>query len=241
MAALAQVLESRSASVPHRPSLDADHPLACYLGAGEVHEWFTAADSGPRHAGVPAFPALTLITQLAASTAALDSPGDTLWIGANCWPYPVGVARRALPLLNSSVFVNPPGRAERIWTIDCALRCDGLRAVIADGAGLTIAESRRLQLAAEAGRTLGLLVRPPWELASLSVARTRWRLTPLPSPDTDQQWTLELLRCKGMRPAHEDAHRWVVRHSHATSDVRLVADVPDRAAPPQAAPKRRAV
>ena len=39
---------------------------------------------------------------------------------------------------------------------------------VADASGLDMGSSRRLQLAAESGGVLGLLVRPPWEVKELS-------------------------------------------------------------------------
>ncbi|MFO0874641.1 MAG: hypothetical protein U0575_11820 [Phycisphaerales bacterium] len=66
----------------------------------------------------------------------------------------------------------------RLWAIDLALRCTGVALVVADGRGLDMAATRRLQLAAEAGQTVGLLARAPDERATLSAAATRWLVRP---------------------------------------------------------------
>jgi protein ImuA len=130
-----------------------------------------------------------------------------------------------------AVFVDPSGDAERLWAIDQALRCRGVACVIADGSRLEMAASRRLQLAAREGGTLGLLARPLGELGELSAARTRWRAQPAPNLEArwfpEPAWTLELLRCKGLRPT-TDARRWTVRVHHDTGDVSVVPDAPDR-------------
>ena len=84
----------------------------------------------------------------------------------------------------------PPGdsggesRAEslRVWAIEQAIRHEGFAAIIADGRGLTPAESRRLQVAT-AGRglpSLVLLLREPREIASRSISAFRWRVEPYP-------------------------------------------------------------
>ncbi len=205
-------------------------PWGCFLDSGAIHEWFGGGDDN-----VP------LPLSVVASLGRSARTAPVLWIGPPVWLFPPAMARQSPALLRSSVFLEPSRREERIWAIDCALRCSGVGMVVADSSGLTMPESRRLQLAAEAGGTLGLLLRPPRELASLSVARTRWRLTPLSTATPDPHWTLELLRCKGLRPATEDARRWVVRHSHATSDVHLVPDAADRAAPATPSAQRLAV
>lgn len=100
-----------------------------------------------------------------------------------------------------------PGR--KLWAIDTALRCPGVTAVVADGSGLDMAASRRLQLAAARSGALVLLARPPAERGEISAATTRWRVTREESPeiaDGDEgfaptargvRWRAELLRAKG--------------------------------------------
>ena len=64
--------------------------------------------------------------------------------------------------------------------------------------------TRRIQLAAEGGRALALLARPPWEAGVLSAAATRWNVRRKASPDGASlvpAWELELLRCKGAQAA----------------------------------------
>jgi hypothetical protein len=157
--------------------------------------------------------------------------GAVLWIGRACWPYPpalAGMDRGVLGsgLLDRSLFVDPGTHAERVWAIEQAARCRGAAAVIADGSGLSMAESRRLQLAAErrgAGRGVPVMLsRPSRERGVLSAARTRWLVAPVVTGAGDlgvthrQEWAVELLRCKGMRPSAWGARRWVVRRDHAT-------------------------
>ncbi len=107
-------------------------------------------------------------------------------------------------LLKRSLFIDPPDDASRLWAIDLALRCPAIIVVVADGSGLRMAETRRLQLAAEASRGLALLARPPDELAELSAATTRWRVGPAPSPTGRPRWFVELLRCKGALTCHQE-------------------------------------
>ncbi len=193
------------------------------LERGAVHEWF---GNGPP---------LGLLGALSRRL----SGGRTVWIGRDCWVH----ANPARTPLGRWVFVDPGSDAERLWAIDQALRCPGVACVIADGRGIDMAGSRRLQLAARAGGTLGLLARPPDEVRTLSAARTRWRVGPEPNPDArwypEPRWTVELLRCKGMRPS-TDARRWVVQHCHDTGDVTLVPHAADRRLAPTPAALRLA-
>jgi hypothetical protein len=123
--------------------------------------------------------------------------GGVVWIGRRCWPYPHVLGSAGL---RRSVFIDPPDDASRLWAIDLAARCRAVASVVADGAGLDMAATRRLQLAAEAGSSLVLCARPPDELDRLSAAATRWLVRCAPSADKAPRWIVELLRCKGVQP-----------------------------------------
>jgi protein ImuA len=204
------------------------------LDRGCIHEWFAEACPAALFAGI-------------AARSLGDRPGSILWIGCACWPYPAWLTP---DLLRRSVFIDPACDAERAWAIDQALRCAGVSCVVADGRRIDMPTSRRLQLAAGTGGggVLGLLARPPDEIRILSAARTRWRVTPAPNPHPHPdahfhptpRWTVELLRCKGLRP-DTDARRWVVQLAHDTRHVSLVPDAADRGVqtPAPAAPGRR--
>jgi len=79
-------------------------------------------------------------------------------------------------LLDHSLFIDPPDRKGLLWAVDAALRCPSVVAVVADGSGLPMPASRRLQLAAESGAGLCFLARPATELRQItadSTARAR--------------------------------------------------------------------
>lgn len=200
---------------------------------GVVHEWIGIVSSAPSGGRSPWLPPLALVAHLA-RTALDGAPRSArvLWIGRRAWPYPraliAGENDRAL--LDRSLFVDPRDDAERLWAIDLALRSRGVAAVVADAGNLTMPASRRLQLAAASGNTPALLLRPPREARSLSAAQTRWLVRHAPSPDRNPRWTVELLRCKGVRPATEESARtWLVRRDHETGDVALAPDASRRA------------
>jgi len=209
--------------------------VALSVQSGAIHDWIAAHPVCGRIAGSHHAP-LAVLVGVARSTAN-NQPGAerVVWVGRRCWPYPPALVSRSGDhrLLERSVFVDPPTRDERLWAIDVALRSSAASVVIADGAGLTMASSRRLQLAAEAGATVGLLARPPNERGELSAAATRWLVSPGPVDPVDPTtptWTVELLRRKGLRPIAEDARRWAVRLEDGTRLVSVDADARDRPA-----------
>jgi protein ImuA len=195
------------------------------LKRGATHEWFTLLPDG-QPSRRSWFPPLSILTILATTSAGL-----IIWIDLHPFPGALG------PLLGRSLFINPPADAPaRLWAIDQALRSSALRrgAVLANAAGLDMAASRRLQLAAESGGNqgaIGLLVRPPNERSVISAAETRWQVSPnsqiangksqmLPYvrprpafaichlPFGNFLWRLELLRCKGSPMA--GTRRWII-------------------------------
>jgi len=204
------------------------------LIGGAVHEWFLEGMAEPGWA-----PPLVVLTYL--SRRALELAGESgwaggvIWIGRRCWPYPptLGPVGDGGRLLNRSIFVDPPDADAWVWAVDVALRSSAFAAVVADASGLSMAGSRRLQLAAQSSGGLALLARPPRESGALSAATTRWIVRPTPSPGVQPRWRLELVRCKGMQ-AMEGPRTWVVERDHAQGIVTVPADVGDRSG--QAAP-----
>ncbi len=189
------------------------------LARGVVHEWIGAESE------VFAPPLLLLAELAGRAVAPVGDPGRRwlLFLGRDCWPYP----KRLLDLedgadrLGRSLFVElPPGarrarrrpssprtkRGEgdpRIWALDLACRCPSVAAVVADGRGLGMAATRRLQIAAAEGGGLVLLARTPRERGVLSAAATRWGVGTVPTEREQPRFRITLERCKGAPPHPE--------------------------------------
>jgi len=213
------------------------------LMRGAIHEWFTEGGSP-----------LCVLEHLAkrAGRAAIDASGcgAVMWIGRACWPYPWAMAHDGVELLNEALWVDPPDIGTRLWATDLAARCSGVAAVIADGSELTMAATRRLQLAAQSGGTLVLLSRPGRERDRLSAATTRWLIRPARSPTGRPRWEIRLIRCKpstlatgeainagthtgvdtGMRAGPPPT--WHLEWDDATGAIHMATDVANRPAAP---------
>ena len=88
--------------------------------------------------------------------------------------------------------IRPVGETDLLWCVEEALRSDPVSLVIAEPEKpLALTVDRRLQLAAEAGRTTGLmLIRQD---AGSNATETRWNCEPLPATSADStlhQWAL---------------------------------------------------
>lgn len=125
-----------------------------------------------------------------------------------------------------------------LWAMEEGLRCGALAAVVAEADMAGFTATRRLSLAAREGLTPGLLLRHDG-LAPASAALSRWRVAPLegaPDPFDARapgapRWRLELVRCRGGRPATCD-----VEWGRETGDLRVAAPLAGRPAAPLPAP-----
>lgn len=271
-----RVLELEGRSTPRAPDLLQGFPHNRHgspwslLRPGAIHEWFGVEDAeepssrpGPRAGTRHWTPPLCLLADIARRTMRTAAQASTrdrstgrtiAWIGRACWPYPrvlLGSSPdqdQARLLLRRSIFIDAADLSTRAWALELALRSASIGVVIADARGLTMAVSRRLQLAARAGGTLGLLARPAHESRALSAATTRWLVHPAAPPDhprapgwtpgsahaTDPahaaRWRLRLLRCKGagpLAPGTDAPRTWTVEWHDATSTVAVSPDVGD--------------
>ena len=104
-----------------------------------------------------------------------------------------------------------------LWAMEEALRAPAVGVVCAEIEEMDLTSSRRLQLAAEAGGGLGLLLRPVSRNSSEETALpptasiSRWRISALPGAPAEEswlparlpgrpRWKAELLRVRGGRP-----------------------------------------
>jgi hypothetical protein len=177
------------------------------LERGVLHEWFGPVGPGDSTSASVndkgTWPALCVLAHLAGQACGTGGCA-IVWVGRRCWPsgHLLGRVGQALggqgELLRRSLFVDPPEN-QRLWVLDLLLRSPAVGVVAADGSGLPMAATRRLQLAAQVGGPLVLLARPAGELAMPSAAACRWLVRRRAGENIrGPAWTVELLRCKGL-------------------------------------------
>jgi protein ImuA len=130
------------------------------------------------------------------------------------------------------------GDADTLWALEEGLRCPDLAAVVGEVGEIDATAARRLQLAAETLQRPCLLLHrrqtAPRQATSHTPALTRWRVGAGPSRPEPHRglvgnpiWRVELLRCRGGRPAVFE-----VEWDHATGDFALAAELRDPASAP---------
>ena len=142
--------------------------------------------------------------------------GAVLWIAggaAKTVPWPPGLARCGLPP-EQLILLRAARPEDALWAMEESLRCPAVGGAllaldIKQEAMLTLTATRRLQLAAEAGGGIGLLLRPESAARlSHSVALTRWQVAPNGGVRGDPRWRLALLRARGAKPGGPWCLRW---------------------------------
>lgn len=181
-------------SLPLAPEINQHLPWGGLPLAG-LHELLSDA---PGHA--TAFAALLL-----ARAQALLPRRATLWIAAEPDAYLPGLA--GLGLDATRLFLlRAPRQRDALWAAEEALRSPAIAAVLLLGTRtLDMTAARRLQLAAETGGGIALLLREEASTPGPTTALTRWRITPRAAAATPHHlgpptWEVALLRARGGRP-----------------------------------------
>jgi len=115
------------------------------------------------------------------------------WIAPPYLPYAPALAQAGIALKRVLV-VQTRGVQESLWATEQTLRCPAFGAVLSWPSGIVDKNVRRLQLAAEAGGTLGILYRPAEAAREHSPAALRLRLAP-----TSAGLAVDIHKCRGGR------------------------------------------
>ena len=193
------------------PALDALCPGGA-LRRGAVHEVLSEPSDG-----TPLFFAM-LLARAAGSTIIWCDPGRAI--------YPPALVAHGIDL-DRLLLLKPKNDAELTWAVGECLKCRGVGAVVAEVKArhrLSRLEARRLQLSAERGGGVGLLLRPAGKASAEHAAATRWLVRPAPGERTVQRWEVQLVHGHGGRVGEVV----ILEHSRETNRVRAAEKLADR-------------
>lgn len=136
----------------------------------------------------------------------MESGGACLWASCSRQTFPVSLVNFGIAP-ERIIFLDLARERDVLWVMEEALKCRGLSAVIAELDGLSMTESRRLQLAAENSQVTGFVLRTNARNINTTACVARWEITPLPSETEDglpgvgfPRWQVDLLRVRNGKP-----------------------------------------
>lgn len=163
------------------PALDAALPNGGWQSG-------TVVELMPTHAGIGEFrllmPAIARMTQSDRHVALISPPYV---------PFAPALSNHGVRL-DRLLIIRAEKNADTLWACEQTLRCKSFGAVVSWPESIRDRDVRRLQLAAEAGRSTGFIYRPPEAAREASPAAMRMRLQV-----SEQDLMVEILKCRGGR------------------------------------------
>jgi protein ImuA len=218
----AEALERGKAFLTGLGALDAVAPGGGFA-FGAVHELIGEDER------LPMFVAAYL------ARCAIGENGNVAWCDPHHRLYPPAAAAVGLPL-ERLYWVRPTKPADVTWAIGECLRCRGVSVTVAQPGKLSRIEARRLQLAAETGGGVGLLLRSSAAASGEFAAATRWLVRSIPGERTVQRWMLQLIHGHGGRVGQGV----ILEANRETRHVCAFAAVGDRSVEKEVARRRHA-
>ena len=141
-----------------------------------------------------------------ASAKASAGRGAVVWISSSQIIFPPALVSFGIDP-SQLIFIHLRNQKEINWTIEEALKCEGLAAVVGELSFVDLTMSRRLQLAAEQSRVTGFLLRHQPKQINTSAFTCRWQIQSLQSETADglpgigfPRWQVELLKVRNGKP-----------------------------------------
>jgi protein ImuA len=132
--------------------------------------------------------------------------GAVVWISSSQIIFPPAFVHFGIDP-SQLIFIHLRNQKEINWTIEEALKCEGLAAVVGELSFADLAISRRLQLAAEQSRVTGFLLRHQPKQIFATAFTCRWQIQSVQSETTDglpgigfPRWQVELLKVRNGKP-----------------------------------------
>jgi len=163
----------------------------------------------------------------------LRHKGTCLWAGTRRTLFPP-----ALTIFGINperiIFIDCNNYKEVLWTIEEALKCEVLSAVVGELREFSFKESRRLQLVVEQSSVTGFIHRYRPRTENTVACITRWKIKPLLSQFEDRmpgvgfpRWNVQLLKVRNGNPGSWDIEwsngrfNYIEKESYVVPEVRI--------------------
>jgi Uncharacterized conserved protein len=132
--------------------------------------------------------------------------GSCLWISTKRTIFPPALHLYGVDP-ERIIFADPTRLKDALWTIEEALKCEALTAVVGELSELSFTESRRLQLAVEQSHVTGFIHRINARSENTVACLTRWKIKPIASVTIDgfpgvglPRWNVQLSKVRNGVP-----------------------------------------
>jgi protein ImuA len=204
--------------------IQAAFPNGCFP-VGAVHEFLSEAVEDK--AATTGFISCLL-------SALMRNGGASLWISCSRNIFPP--ALKAFDIEpDKIIFIDLLKEKEVLWTMEEALKCDGLAAVVGEIRDISFTSSRRLQLAVEQSHVTGFILRHPSHTLNTIASVSRWKITPLPSELEEDlpgvgfpRWNVELMKIRNGKPGSWKIQWAAGRFQHISPLVTVIAEEQNR-------------
>jgi len=114
----------------------------------------------------------------------IKNNGVVVWVSASRTLFPP--ALKIFDIVpDRFIFIDLQKEKDVLWTMEEALKCQALAAVVGEMKNLDFTASRRLQLAVEKSKVTGFILRNNIKQLNTTACVSRWRITSLPSVVAD--------------------------------------------------------
>jgi protein ImuA len=132
--------------------------------------------------------------------------GVIFWIGPRRTLFPPALESFGVHP-DKIVFIDVQRDKHVLWSVEEALKCPALTAVVGEMEAISFTASRRLQLAVEQSQVTGFMLCQNKRALTTTASVSRWKISSLPSHTIDElpgvgfpQWRVELVRVRNGRP-----------------------------------------
>jgi len=136
----------------------------------------------------------------------LKKGGASVWISSSHTIFPPALVSFGINPAQF-IFIKLRNQKEILWTIEEALKCEGLTAVVGEVSCVDLTISRRLQLATEQTGVTGFLLRTHQRILNTTACFCRWQIHSLQSETEDglpgvgfPRLNVELLKVRNGKP-----------------------------------------
>ncbi|KAA9034438.1 Error-prone repair protein ImuA [Ginsengibacter hankyongi] len=135
----------------------------------------------------------------------MHNAGVSIWISSSKSVFPPALQSFGIAP-DKIIFIQLKKEKEILWSMEEALKCSGVAAVIGEMQELSFTASRRLQLAVEQSHVTGFVFRRNPRNLNTTACITRWKITSSLSGLTDMpgigfpRWNVELLKVRNGKP-----------------------------------------